>query len=145
MAGYVLGGLAMGTAAVGINRTYALYQQLEALRAAAAEEEAADAAPPVHKKKRSKMRDYSFKRKNWESDVLDFLTPIEFRRRYGLSVPAFEYVLGLIRDDITDAADGHGGARNSAPMPPEMKLAATLRWLRGIKWRHARIFCWRFT
>ena len=63
--------------------------------------------------------------------MLDFLTPIEFRRRYGLSVPAFEYVLGLIRDDITDAADGHGGARNSAPMPPEMKLAATLRWLRG--------------
>ena len=44
MAGYVLGGLAMGTAAVGINRTYALYQQLEALRAAAAAEEEAERA-----------------------------------------------------------------------------------------------------
>ena len=62
----------------------------------------------------------------------DFMNEKEFREKFGLSHEAFDYLLSLIKDQITDDEGGRGGNRNSeGPLPPELKLAATLRWLRG--------------
>ena len=70
----------------------------------------------------------------------DFMNEKEFREKFGLSHEAFDYLLGLIKDQISDSVGGRGGNRNSeGPLPPELKLAATLRWLRGASY-HDLIF-----
>jgi hypothetical protein len=72
-----------------------------------------------------------FDRKVNFAEMRDFLSDNEFRLKYGLNPAAFDHVLDLIKADITDVPGGHGGIRNSAIVPPEVKLAVTLRWLRG--------------
>ena len=72
-----------------------------------------------------------FERKVDFAEMRDFMSDHEFRLKYGLNSAAFDHLLGLIKDDITDTPGGHGGIRNLAIVPPEVKLAVTLRWLRG--------------
>ena len=80
-------------------------------------------APPTPMRK--------FERQVNFAKMRDFMSDNEFRLKYGLNPAAFDHLLGLIKDEITDVPGGHGGIRNSAIIPPEVKLAVTLRWLRG--------------
>ena len=75
------------------------------------------------------------------AQMREFLNAREFRLRFGLSCEAFDYVLGLIKDDITDTPGGWGGIRNSEILPPEVKLAVTLQWLRGAQY-HQLFYEW---
>jgi len=73
-----------------------------------------------------------YQRANWSSTFLDWLTPFEFRRMFGLTQPAFDALLEKIYDDIVDYPSGTwGGVRNAPVVAPALKLAITLRWLRG--------------
>lgn len=103
----------------------------EAEEAAAAAEAAEEAAAAGPARRRRRMNDYSSRRKEWKPDFYDFFSALEFRRTYGLNHQAFDYVLRLIRDKIVDEPSRRGGARNGKLMAPELKLAITLRWLRG--------------
>ena len=78
---------------------------------------------------RQPMRTYE--RSSWQSTFLDRLNPLEFRRMFGLTQPAFDALLEDIHDDIVDKPGTWGGVRNGAAVPPALKLALTLRWLRG--------------
>ena len=65
----------------------------------------------------------------------DFLSEKEFRLMFGLSSQAFDYVLSLIKDEIKDTpTPGRGGIHASDVVLPEIKLAVTLRWLRGAQY-----------
>ena len=68
---------------------------------------------------------------DWEVQVLQAITPFEFRNLYGLQFEPFMDLLDIIREDIVNTPGGWGGVRSSAILPPEVKLAMTLRFLRG--------------
>ena len=59
--------------------------------------------------------------------VLQAITPLEFCNLYGLQFEPFMDLLDIIREDIVDTPGGWGGVRASAILPPEVKLAMTLR------------------
>ena len=61
---------------------------------------------------------------DWEVKVLDRFSPREFRNAYGCSRGVFDLLLGQIRDEVEDKKQANG-------MKAELKLAMTLRWLRG--------------
>ena len=71
---------------------------------------------------------------NWHKFIDEDLTPAEFRGAYGVARGTFESILQNIRHLIVKPV-GWGGVRNSNVMLPEIKLAITLRWLRGGSYR----------
>ena len=88
------------------------------------------AAPP-RRARAPRARNRPYNQIDFEQDVLERLSALEFRRTFGLSRTAFDYLLARIEDEITDSPSAWGGVRSSTIMPPAVKLAMTLRWLRG--------------
>ena len=105
---------------------FSMFGGWSAMHRARAREEAADAT-------RSRQPNRAY-RKFAQVDmghVIADLHPWEFKRMYGVDVDTYHEILEEIADDIRVEADGHGGVRNSEVIEPAVKLAVTLRWLRG--------------
>ena len=84
-----------------------------------------EARPHRHPYRRHRPKNRRVEHLNWQQRVLDHLPPREFRNSYGLSREIFESLVDVIRDDVTDSR------KDPRCMSAEVKLAMTLRWLRG--------------
>jgi len=80
--------------------------------------------------RRAFAKNRKYKQINWAA-TMHFMTEAEFRDTYGMAHATFLKLLGTLGDRLSDQPAGHGGVRGSEVMPPEVKLAMTLRWLRG--------------
>ena len=92
-----------------------------------AREQMADDAPHVRPPNRFYRK---FTQASMEN-IIEKLHPEEFKRSYGVNIDTYREILETIGDDIRIESQGHGGVRNSEVIEPAIKLAVTLRWLRG--------------
>tara|TARA_B100000795_G_scaffold249790_1_gene217526 strand:- start:33 stop:1223 length:1191 start_codon:yes stop_codon:yes gene_type:complete len=123
-------GCAIGGGLAGVVHLHDIWRRFEELRRREHHPSQPPFSAPIHARApTTPMR--RFEPKVNFAAMRDFLSENEFRLKYGLNSAAFDHLLGLIKDEITDVPGGHGGIRNSAIIPPEVKLAVTLRWLRG--------------
>ena len=98
--------------------------ELEQLYADADAEAAPESNAPPNRKRR-RMNYWTRFRPDWKDDFYDFLSPLEFRQKFGLTHAAFDHVHGLIRLKIVYVKPRRGGARNGVPLPTELKLQAS--------------------
>ena len=105
------------------------WRQARDARRASEQRVAAAAAAP--RSRRQHMRTNP----RWDHAAeLEYLTPFEFRRCFGVDIDTFDYLLTVLRDDITPSLSHDGAPRGGyrgVLVPAEQKLALTLRWLRG--------------
>ena len=124
-----------------ISRIQSTFQQLDGLYSARDPNSCEDGASSAssgsstgaggHGRRRRRARMRKFEQLTWDSPKIKGMTDKEFRLAFGLSREAFGFVLSEIQDRITPSPRNWGGARNAPTLEPALKLAMTLRWLRG--------------